>query len=58
MEATVTCPSCGKSVPLKKFCIYCEANLECVKVEMPKKPISEQVVAPEAEAAKPKAVAS
>ena len=56
MSSQVNCPSCGKSVPLKKFCIYCGATLEGIKVETP---VAELAATPEvtAEAAKVEAAA-
>ena len=55
METQVKCPSCGKSVPLKKFCIYCGANLEGLKPEVPETPTLEQVAVSETEAVKSEA---
>ncbi|MCJ7635818.1 zinc ribbon domain-containing protein [Candidatus Bathyarchaeota archaeon] len=43
MEASVICPSCNKSVPPKKFCIYCGATLEASKREASKTPEKEQM---------------
>jgi hypothetical protein len=50
MEARVTCPACGKSVALKKFCVSCGANLDGVQSEAPKTPVVEQAIQTEAEA--------
>lgn len=57
MEAQVKCPSCGRSVPLKKFCNYCGASLEGMKPEVPETPASEQVAVSEAGAVKSEAAA-